>query len=126
MPKIGQGTNGRYAMMRGLDAEYLRLIAKSNACAPRSGEVPVGGGEWMDCFFHSEVIRGALSVLRKRGTIEEAVTEGAKAGREAIEIWNRKKKKDYQVHRWSGWEEDYIRGLILRFTPSLEFNGEDG
>ena len=94
-----------------LEARYQLSLEEHRRLAPRNGEIPVGGAH-MDPFFRAEALRGLLGALRKGGRPREALLEGAEAGKLAIRLWNR--RGDYQVHRWDGWVEDYLRDEIRR------------
>jgi hypothetical protein len=101
-----------FAFMRALDAEYLRLDAKVRELGPRNGEIPVGGGDWMDSFFRAEAIRGTLGALRRGTGLKDALIEGEDTAKVAIAIWNR--KREYQVRRDDCWVGDYLRGVVIK------------
>jgi hypothetical protein len=99
-----------FPLMRKLDEKYQSLSEKSAKAGPRNGEISIGGGDWMDYFFKAEAVRGTLTALRNGKSMEEAIQDGKAVGEIAIDIWN--KKREWQVRRWNGWIEDYLRRLI--------------
>ena len=92
-----------------LQDEYDSLASRHSKAAPRDGAVPVGGGDWMDCFFRMEGVRGALSALGRGASLQDAIQEGKVVSEIAVRIWN--KKREWQVHRWDKTVYDYLDKL---------------
>ena len=84
-------------LVRAIEEEYRRLLRRQEAHAPRSGEIPIGGGEWMDSHFKAEGLRGVLAGLRAGKGILEAIEEGVDTYLTAVLIWN--SRREYQVRR---------------------------
>ena len=103
--------------MRRISAVREGLLERVKSLAPRGGEIPVGGGEWIDAFFCSEALRGLLGGLRRGESLEASVRGGVAVGQEAIGIWN--SRREWQVHRSVCWVEDYLQG-VLRSTGSKQ------
>lgn len=103
----------RYAILRALDDVYQENMSKHYAAAPKGG-IPAGGGDWVDYFFKSEGLRGAIGYLRsnKNPTIEGCIAEGLVVSQIAIKIWNT--QREYQVHRWENSVEEFIRYEVTK------------
>lgn len=99
-----------FPLMRKLDERYQMYCQQSMSCAPRNGDLPVGGGDWMDNFFKAEAIRGTLTAMRHGKEPLEAAKDGKAVAEISIQIWN--DKREYQVQRWNGWVEDFIQSEL--------------
>lgn len=109
----------RMRLLRHLDEVYHELWNKHYNLSPRNGEVPTGGGEWMDVFFKSEAVRGTITRLRNDGSVREAIADGKTVSEIAIQLWNT--KREWQVHRWEKCCHQYLEHLVksaLRSTRS--------
>lgn len=99
-----------------LQNEYDSLAERHNKAAPRGGALPVGGGDWMDCFFRMEGVRGALSALGRKVSLPEAIKEGKMVSEIAVRIWNQ--RREWQVRRWDKTVHNYLDGLYRRIRAS--------
>lgn len=99
-----------FVVMRALDEEHRRLMRLSNDAAPRGSAISVGGGDWMDCFFRAEAIRGLLTALRHKKPMAAALADGQAVAEIAVQLWNG--KREWQVHRSKCWIEDFLRERI--------------
>lgn len=102
----------RFAILRFLDDEYQKLYAKHYELSPKNGEIPVGGGDWMDMFFRTEGLRGMINKLDSNGTIKEALEDGKTVSEIAVGLWN--KKREWQVHRWNKTCHTYLINIMGR------------
>lgn len=103
-----------------LDEKYQELSDSHYKNAPPSGTVPAGGGEWMDSFFRMEAVRGCMTALRLRKSVEDAVLDGYAVSEISVQIWNTRRKKDYQTQRWEKTAHDYLDSLIRLFKQLEE------
>lgn len=87
------------------------------ANAPKNG-IPAGGGDWMDCFFRMETIRGFMNGLRAGKTTKESFEDGVAVGEIAVELWN--KKREWQVHRWKGFPRSYLTDVWRKAKRELQ------
>ena len=83
-----------------------KLYQKHMDAAPKNGDIPVGGGDWMDSFFRLEGIRGIMSALRNGDSLHNAIETGKSRSMEAVQKWN--SGREYQVHRWVETAWDYL------------------
>ena len=95
-----------------LDKEYDKLSQRHYASTPKRGEIPVGGGDWMDSFFRMEAIRGCLSALRSGNSLTKAIEDGKAVSEISVQIWN--KRREWQVHRWPKTAHPYLEMLVYR------------
>lgn len=108
----------RYRWLRRLDEEYQKLHDKHYKAAPRNGEIPVGGGDWMDTFFRMESIRGMINALRNNKSLKDSLEDGVAVGVISIQLWN--KRREWQVHRWEGTARSYLENLTHLIQQSFK------
>lgn len=100
-------------LMRFLDDEYQKLHDRYYRSAPQGGTIPAGGGDWMDCHFRMEAIRGCVGALRRKKPLEEAIAEGEAVSEIAVKLWNT--RREYQVRRWEKTGGEFLKGKIRHF-----------
>lgn len=108
-----------------LGEKYQELSDRYYKNVPKFGTVPAGGGEWMDSFFRMEAIRGCMTALRLSKSVEEAVLDGYAVSEIAVQIWNTRRKKDYQTQRWEKTAHDYLDSLIRLFKLEEKRNAKN-
>ena len=105
-------TKRRWGITRELDVLYQELSEKHYACAPKNGELPIGGGDWMDTFFRMEGLRGTIGALQRGKNLSDAFEEGKTVSEISVRIWNG--KREYQVHRWDKTVYSYLESVKKR------------
>jgi len=105
----------RMQMLRTLRGIYDKLAEKHYQCAPRGGSLPIGGGDWMDCFFRMEGIRGMMQGLRNNKSLVQSLQDGKDASTVAVKAWNG--KREWQVHRWEQTAWHFLECTIKDLSP---------
>lgn len=112
MPKIPPKFD-RMALLRSLGVEYDRLNKIHSESAPKGGDIPAGGGDWMDSFFRMEGVRGVMTALRAGKTVDYAIQFGKDVSTLAVKIWNG--RREYQVRRWEETGHSFIERTVRKY-----------
>ena len=111
-------SESRLEFIRRMDVVYQDLQQKHYAAAPRNGDIPTGGGDWMDMHFRCEALRGCMGALRTGKKLHEAIADGRAVSSIAVGLWNN--RREYQVHRWEQTAWDYLDRIIIQIRREMD------
>jgi hypothetical protein len=98
------------AILRKMNEEAERLLAKHKQLSPRYGEIPMGGAH-IDPMVQAYAIEGMLRAVLRGATVDEAIEAGKQDARLTVQKWNAIRKRDVHTQRWEGMADTDLEHL---------------